>query len=92
MVSFVDKLETLFCSIFDGIIYMPHVLARLSKSPDEICTFLKCKEVPCCLQLKSMVKLYMKVQICHDLKRSNVQISEEKTGNNNRKMLKRSHL
>ena len=61
MVSFVGKLETLFCARFEGIIYMPLVLARLCKSVDEICTFLKCKEVQCCLRLKSMVKLYLKV-------------------------------
>ena len=72
MVGFVDKLETIFCTIFEGIIYMPHVLARLCKSADETCTFLKCMEVPCYLQLKSMVKLYMKVQIFHALERSNV--------------------
>ena len=39
-----------------------------------------------------MVKLYMKVQIFHALKRSNVQINQEKTGKHNRKMLKLSYL
>ena len=40
---------------------MPHVPARLSKCADDFYIFLKCKEVKCSLQLKSMVKLYMKV-------------------------------
>ena len=59
--TFVDRLETLFIGILEGIIHMPHVLARLCKCVDDFCTFLKCKEVKCCLQSKSMVKLYMKV-------------------------------
>ena len=61
MITFVDRLETLFCGIFEGIIHMPHVLARLCKCADNFCTFLKCKVVQCSLQLKCMVKLYMKV-------------------------------
>ena len=28
MITFIDRLETLFCGIFEGIIHMPHVLAR----------------------------------------------------------------
>ena len=57
MITFVDKLETLFCGIFEGIIHMPHVLARLCKCADDFCTFLKCKVVQCSLLLKRMVKL-----------------------------------
>ena len=49
MITFVDRLETLFCGIFEGIIHMPHVLARLCKCADDFCTFLKCKEVQCSL-------------------------------------------
>ena len=81
MITFVDRLETLFSGIFEGIIYMPHVLTRLCKCADDFCTFLKCKEVKCSLQLKSIVKLYIEVQIFHALKRSNVQINQEKMGN-----------
>ena len=62
---------------------MPHVLARLYKCADDFCTFLKCKVVKCSLQLKSMIKLYMKVQIFHASKRSNVQINQEKVGKYN---------
>ena len=80
MITFVDRLETLFYGILQGIIQMPHVLASLCKCADDFCTFLKCKEVQYSLQLKSMVKLYMKVQIFHALKRSNVQINQEKMG------------
>ena len=87
LIIFVDRLETLFSSIFEGIIHMPHVLARLCKCADNFCIFLKCKEVKCSQQLKSMVKLYMKVQIFHALKRSNVQINQEKMGKHNRKCL-----
>ena len=66
MITFVDRLETLFCGIFD--IHMSHVLERLCQCEDDFCTFLKCKEVQCSLQLKGMVKLYIKVQIFHALK------------------------
>ena len=45
MITFVDRLETLFSGIFEGIIHMPYVLARLCKCADDFCTFLKCKEV-----------------------------------------------
>ena len=66
---------------------MPHVLARLWKSADEICIYLKYKEVQCCLPLKSILKLYMKVQIFHALKRCNVQINGERTMEHNREKL-----
>ena len=92
IITFADSLETLFSGIFEGIIHMPHVLARLYKCADDFYTFLKCKEVKCSLQLKSMVMLYMKIQIFHALKRSNVQINQEKMGKHNRKMLKLSYL
>ena len=49
MITFVDSLETLFCGIFEGIIHMPHVQARLCKCTDDFCIFLKCKEVKCSL-------------------------------------------
>ena len=49
MITFVDRLETLFSGISEGIIHMPHVLARLCKYADDFCTFLKCKEVQCSL-------------------------------------------
>ena len=61
IISFVGTLETLFSGIFEGIIHMPHVLARLCKCADDFYTFLKCKDVKCSVQLKSMVKLYMKI-------------------------------
>ena len=92
MANFVDRLGTLFCASFKGIMYMPGVLARLCKSIKELCTFTECKEVQCFLRSKSLVKLYMKVCIFHALKRSNVQNNEGKTGKHNRKMLKCSHL
>ena len=92
MANFVDRLETLFCASFKGIICMPSVLARLCKSAEEICTFLKFKEVQCFMGLKGMVMLYMKVYIFHALKRSNMQNSEDKIGKYNRMMLKLSHL
>ena len=41
----VGRFETLFYGIFEGIIYMSHVLARLCKCADDFYTFLKCKEV-----------------------------------------------
>ena len=92
MITFVDRLETLFCGIFEGIIHMPHVLARLYKCADDFCTFQKCKEMQCSLWFKSMVKLYIKGQTFHALKRSNLQINQEKMGKCNRKMLKLSYL
>ena len=49
MITFVDRVETLFSGIFEGIIHMPHVLARLCKCADDFCMFLKCKEVKCSL-------------------------------------------
>ena len=61
MITFVERLETLFSSIFEGIIRMLHVLARSCKCADDFYIFLKGKEVKCSLQLKSMVKLSMKV-------------------------------
>ena len=79
MADFVDRLETLFCASFKGIMYMPGVLERLCKSAEELCTFLKCKEVKCFLSLKSMVKLYMKVCIFYAMKRYNMQNNEGKT-------------
>ena len=68
MITFVDKLEILFSGSSEGIIHKPHILARLCKCADDFYTFLKCKEVKCSMQLKSMVKLYMKVRIFHALK------------------------
>ena len=41
MITFVDRLETLFIGIFEGIIHMEHVLARLCKCADDFYTFLK---------------------------------------------------
>ena len=35
MITFVDSLETHFFGIFEGIIHMPHVLARLCKCSDD---------------------------------------------------------
>ena len=49
MITFVDRLETLFSGIFVDIIHMPHVLARLCTCADDFYTFLKCKEVKCSL-------------------------------------------
>ena len=60
MVTFVDNFKSRFSAIFEWIFYMPHVLARLCKSADEVCTFLESKAVQCCLQLKGVVKLYIK--------------------------------
>ena len=37
MIIIVDRLETLFSGIFEGIIYIPHVLARLCKFADDFC-------------------------------------------------------
>ena len=31
MVAFVEELETIFCSVFDNIIYMSYILTRLQK-------------------------------------------------------------
>ena len=87
MVTFTDRLKTLFSGIFEGIIHMPHVLARLCKCVDDFCIFLKCKVVKYSLQLKSMVKLYITVHIFYALKRSNVQINQEKTEKHNGKCL-----
>ena len=39
MITFVDRLETLFGGIFEDIIHMPHVLARLGKCADDFHTF-----------------------------------------------------
>ena len=49
MITFVDRLETLLSGIFEGIIHMPHVLARLCKCVDHFYTFLKCNKVNCSL-------------------------------------------
>ena len=92
MVSFVQKIEEIFCGTFEQIIYMPFLLARLCKSADEECQFLKCKELKCSHRLKSMLKLYMKVRMYHALKKNNMQIVEDKSVKRNRKMLKLSHL
>ena len=72
MANFADRLETLFCASFKGIMYIPGVLARLCKNAEELCTFLKCKEVQCILRLKITVKWYIKICIFHALKRSNM--------------------
>ena len=44
------------------------------------------------VRIRSMVNLYMKVRIHHALKMSNMNNSENKSGERNRKMLKRSHF
>ena len=49
MITFIDRLETLFSGIFEDIVHMAHVLARLYKCADDFYTFLKCKEVKCSL-------------------------------------------
>ena len=57
MANFIDMLETLLYASFKGMKCMPGVLARLCKSAEELCTFLKCKEVKYLLRLKSKVVL-----------------------------------
>ena len=57
MITFVDRLGTLFSGIFEGIIHMPHVLARLCKCADDSCTLLRCKEVKCSLWLEKYGKV-----------------------------------
>ena len=59
MITFVDRLK-LFSVAF--LRYYSHAIctklpARLCKCADDFCTFLKCKEVQCSLQLKSILKL-----------------------------------
>ena len=92
MITFVERLETLFSGIFKGIIHMPHVLARLCQCADDFCTFLKCKEV----KMFSTIEKYGRVVhestniLCFE--KINVQINQEKMGKHNRKMLQLSYL
>ena len=37
MITFVERLETLSSGIFEGIIHMPHIFARLFKCADDFC-------------------------------------------------------
>ena len=92
MVMFVEELETIFCAVFDSIIYMSSVLTRLCKNAEDCCKFLTCSNTKCIATLHQMVKLYMKLRIFHALKQSNIQNTEDKSGKRNRKMLKISHL
>ena len=71
MVNFVENLENMFCTLFEGIVHMPFLLTRLCKSAEEYCQFLTCTEIKCKLRVKNMVKLYIKVRIFHALKCSN---------------------
>ena len=92
MANFVEHLKTMFCAIFEGIIYMLFVLNRLCKSAEEHSEFLSCKQKKCSVRIRSVVKLYIKVRIHHVLKMSNMNTSENKSGKHNRKMLKLSHF
>ena len=92
MVQFLEKLESLFCAIFEGIVHMPFILTRLCKSADKHCQFLTCTDIKCKLRVQNMVKLYMKVRIFHALKCSNAYNTEDKSIKQNRKMLKLRHL
>ncbi len=91
MQQFVEKLEGLFVSTFEWIIYMPSLLARLCNSakvlyPGCLCTDKTCKE-----NLGRMVKLFMKVRVFHALKTSNL-ANSTKASRKNRKVLKLSHM
>ena len=92
MAKFVDNLETVFCSIFEGIVYMPFVLRRLCKSAEKYCEFLTCQTEECRGRVRKMMLLYMRVRIYHSLKKSNATNAEDKSVKRNRKMLKLSHL
>ena len=92
MVAFVEELEAIFCSVFDSIIYMSFVLTRLCKNAEDSCKFLTCSNAKCIATLHQIVKSYMKLRIFHALKQSNIQNTEDKSGKQNRKMLKISHL
>ena len=92
MVAFVEELETIFCTVFDNIIYMSYILTRLCKNAEDCCRFLTCSNPKCIATLHQIVKLYMKLRIFHALKQSNIRNVEDKSGKRNRKMLKISHL
>ena len=91
MVTFVEELETIFCTVFDNIIYIYYILTRL-KNAEGCCKFLTCSNPKCIATLHQIVKLYMKLRIFHALKQSNIRNVEDKGGKRNRKMLKISHL
>ena len=92
MANFVENLETVFCSIFEGIVYMPFVLGRLCKSAEKYCEFLTCEIEECKGKVRKMMQLYMKVRIYHSLKKSNAENAEDKSVKRNRKVLKLKHL
>ena len=90
--QFLENLESLFCAIFEGIVYIPFIFIWLCKSADKHCQFLTCTDIKCKLRVQNMVKLYMKVQIFYALKHNNAYNTEDKSIKWNRKMLKLKHL
>ena len=56
MANFVENLENMFCTLFEGIVHVPFLLTRLCKSTDEYCQFLTCTEIKCKLRVQNMVK------------------------------------
>ena len=77
--KFVDNLETVYCSIFEGIVYVPFVLRRLCKSAEEYCEFLTCQTEECRGRVRKIMLLYMRVRIYHSLKKSNATNAEDKS-------------
>ena len=90
-VSIVLQWESNFKTDVDHVLHMGGILNRLtSKSMNTCDTFQVCSV--CKPKLSSMLKLYMKVRVHAALKRFNKSFTKNRTGKQNRKLLKLSHL
>ena len=85
--NFVQTMETLFCSIFCGVMHQNYLLKTLCKTVEKDITELhKCGITQSLHRLHQYVKLYMIVRIHHALKISNIGMTYSHIGR--RKMLK----
>ena len=88
--NFVQTMETLFCSIFGGVMHQNNLLKTLCKTVEkEITELHKCGITQWLHRLHQYVKLYMTVRIHHSLKISNIGIMYGHK--RNREMLKLCH-
>ena len=88
--NFMQTMETLFCSVFGGVIHQNNLLKTMCKTVEnEITELHKCGITQCLQMLHQYVKVYMTVRIHHALKISNISMTYGHK--RNRKMLKLCH-
>lgn len=89
-INFVQSIETLFCSIFGGVMHMSNLLLTLCITAEkEVMQVNKCGNPVCLHRIHDSVRLFMIVHIHHAIKMAN--IGRTYGHKRNRKMLKLCH-